>query len=64
MAHYPTNAPVLAATPASFVAAPRHSNLRAALAVGLAEAGVLLVRGSAAALLMSPLVVAAVFLAR
>lgn len=63
MAHFPTSAPVLSGGAESIPALPSSNAARGALAVGVAEAAVLLVRGSAAAILLSPLLIAALFLA-
>ena len=62
MAHFSTNAPVLTGAE-SIPALPSSNAARGALAVGMVEAAALLVRGSAAAIVLSPLLIAALFLA-
>ena len=64
MAHYPSNAPALAGAAEAIPSLPSRADLRGAAAVGAAELAVLLLRGSAAAVLLSPLLLAAFFLAR
>lgn len=63
MAHYPSNAPALAGAVEAVPALPTHGDLRGAAAVGAAELAVLVLRGSAIAVLLSPAMLAAFFLA-
>lgn len=63
MAHFTSTAQALAVPAEAIPSLPSRGELRAAAAVRTAELAVLLVRGSAAAVLLSPLLLAAVFLA-
>lgn len=59
VAQYPSNAPTLSGTGEAISPLPS----RGAVAVGVAEMAVLLVRGSAAAILLSPALLIALLLA-
>ncbi len=63
MAHYPSNAPALAGAAEAIPSLPSRSDLRGAAAVGAAELAVLMLRGSAVAVLLSPALLAAFLLA-
>ena len=63
MAQYPTDAPAFAGAAEALPALPSRSALRRAAAVGAAEAAVLILRGAAVALLVSPGMLAAFLLA-
>ena len=54
VAHFPSNAPALAGAAEAIPSLPSRGALRGALAAGAAELAVLLVRGSAIAVLLSP----------
>ena len=54
MAHFPSNAPALAGAADAIPSLPSRGAVRGALAVGTAELAVLLVRGTAGAILLSP----------
>jgi hypothetical protein len=62
MAQYPSNAPALTGAAEAIPSLPSRADLRGA-AAGAAELAVLLLRGSAAAVLLSPLLLAAFFMA-
>lgn len=64
MAHYPSNAPGLDGADDEISSLPAHDTLHGgALAVPIAEFAVVLLRGSAAAVLLSPALLVAVLLA-
>ncbi len=62
MAHYPSSAPALAGAVETIPSLPSRGDLRGMVASGMAEAAVLMLRGSAAAILLSPAVLAAFLL--
>lgn len=64
MAHFPSNAPALAVAAEAIPSLPSRADLRGAAAARTAELAVLVLRGSAAAVLLSPVLLAALFLVR
>ena len=63
VAHYPSNAPALAGAVEAIPSLPSRGDLRGVAAVGAAELAVLVLRGSAAAVLLSPALLVAFLLA-
>ena len=63
MAQYPTDAPAFAAGAQTLPSLPSRGDLRGAAAACAAESAVLILRGSAAALLLSPALLTAFLLA-
>ena len=63
MAQYPSNAPALTGAAEAIPSLPSRADLRGAAAVRTAELAVLMLRGSAVAVLLSPLLLVAFFVA-
>ncbi len=63
MARYPSNAPTLAGAVEAIPSLPSRGDLRDAAALRVAELAVLVLRGSAAAVLLSPALAVAFLLA-
>ncbi len=63
VAQFSSNAPVLAGAAEAIPSLPSRGDLRGAVAVRVADLAVLVLRGSAAAVLLSPALLAAFWLA-
>ncbi len=63
VAHYTSNAPALAGAAEAIPSLPSRGDLRGAVAVRTAEFAVLVLRGSAAAVLLSPALLVAFLVA-
>ncbi len=63
VSHYPSNAPALAGAVEAIPSLPPRGDLRGAAALRVAELAVLVLRGSAAAVLLSPALTMAFLLA-